>query len=331
MGRYNLEQGQARDYTLCRFGAAEQMNNLTPGSHNARMDRWQQAMTDLFPTLKHWGGLIFRSFQDALAPESQLIASSIGYYTLFSVFPLALLVVAIASNWLDPLMAETRIVAEMEFIVPGLESLLGENLQNLVEARGPITGLAAVMLIWSASSVFNVITRAMDRIWGADINHRRSVWRHRTLAVVMVLVITTLLLAASSIEGTILTIINSLVPSVLSGIGPFTTRFWAIFLNVLLFTLLYYFIPHVKVGWREVMPGAIMAGLLWHFAKQLFLYFVSNYLSRSNLIYGSVGTIIAFLTWTYFSSIILFFGAYLNRYAAAHRQLTNSAGITAAE
>jgi membrane protein len=66
-----------------------------------------------------------------------------------------------------------------------------------------------------------------------------------------------------------------------------------------------------------VLPGAILAGILWQTAKYLFLHFVSNYLSRSNLIYGSVGTIVAFLTWTYLSSLILLFGAYLNRYAAA--------------
>lgn len=297
------------------------MGNLTPGPQEARFDRRQRMKIDLLPAIRRWGGLLLRSLQDAMAPESQLIASSIGYYTLFSVFPLSLLVVAIASNWIDPLMAETRIIAEMEFIIPGLESLLGENLQNLVSARGPITGVAALMLVWSASNVFNVITRSMDRIWGADINNRRSSVRHRTLAVVMVLAITTLLLVASSVEGTILTIINSLLPSSLASIGPFTTRFWAIFLNVLLFALLYSFMPHIKVGWREVLPGAIVAGFLWHLAKQLFLYFVATYLSRSNLIYGSVGTIIAFLTWTYFSSLILLLGAYLNRYAAVHRQL----------
>lgn len=301
------------------------MGKTTPGFREAPFGRLQQAMTELLPSLKSWGGLALRSLQDALAPESQLIASSIGYFTLFSLFPLALLVIAIASNWLDPLLAETRIVAEMEFVVPGLDSMLGENLQNLARARGPVTGIAALMLIWSASSVFNVVTRAMDRIWGADINHRRSVWRHRTLAVIMVLIITTLLLVASTIEGTILTILNTLLPSGLAGIGPFTTRFWAVFLNVLLFTLLYYFVPHVKVGWREVMPGAIMAGILWQMAKQLFLYFVSNYLSRSNLVYGSVGTIIAFLTWTYISSLILLFGAYFNRYVAGASQTSQVA------
>lgn len=293
------------------------MGKVTPGRHVEPLNRLQEAAATLFPTLRQWGGLAWRSLQDALAPESQLIASSIGYFTLFSLFPLALLVIAIASNWLDPLLAETRIVAELEFIVPGLNELLGENLQNLAAARGPVTGIAALVLVWSASSVFNVVTRAMDRIWGADINHRRSVWRHRTLAVIMVLIITALLLLASAIEGTILTIFNSLLPAGLSGIGPFTTRFWAVFLNVTLFTLLYYFVPHVKVNWREVMPGAILAGILWQIAKQVFLYFVANYLSRSNLVYGSVGTIIAFLTWTYISSLILLFGAYFNRYLAA--------------
>jgi membrane protein len=301
------------------------MGKVTPEQHVAPLGRLQESAAALWPAFKRWAGLAWRALQDALAPESQLIASSIGYFTLFSLFPLALLVIAIASNWLDPLMAETRIVAEMEFVMPGLDELLGENLQKLAAERGPVTGIAALVLIWSASSVFNVVTRAMDRIWGADINHRRSVWRHRTLAVIMVLIITALLLLASAIEGTILTIINSLLPAGLAGIGPFTTRFWAVFLNVTLFTLLYYFIPHVKVGWREVLPGAILAGVLWQLAKQVFLYFVANYLSRSNLVYGSVGTIIAFLTWTYISSLILLFGAYFNRYVAA------SAALPAAE
>jgi len=287
-------------------------------------DRFQQTLRDAAGAARMWARLAWRAAQDAQAPESQLLASSIGYFTLFSVFPLALLVIAIASNWLDPAAAEARIVAELEFVIPGLESMLGANLQNLATARGPVTGVAALILLFSASSAFNVMTRAMDRIWGADINHRRSVWRHRTLAVVMVLIITVLLLLASSIEGTLLTIVNSLLPEELARIGPYTTEFWAVFLDIILFALLYYFMPHVRLRWREVLPGAIGAGILWEGAKWLFLIFVANFLTRSNLVYGSVGTIIAFLTWTYISSLILLFGAYLNRYAAAARSPTQT-------
>ena len=78
--------------------------------------------------------------------------------------------------------------------------------------------------------------------------------------------------------------------------------------------------PHVRLRWRDVLPGAILAGVLWQAAKQLSSLFIAGYLSTSNLIYGSVGAIIAFLMWTYVSSVILLFGALLNRYAAEQRK-----------
>jgi membrane protein len=285
-----------------------------PGD-NAR-ETMRRAAAEMTDAAGRWGRLCLRAAQTATAPESQMVASSIGFFTLFSVFPLALLVVALASNWLDPVLAETRIVAELEFAVPGLDALLGSNLQNLVQARGPVTGIAALTLLWSASSAFNVITRAMDRIWGADINHRRAVWRHRTLAVAGVLLVTVVLLVATIVESSALAVFNRFLPSRLDPIGPYTGRFWAALLNVVLFAVLYRFTPHVRLRWREVIVGAVLAGVLWQAAKQLFLYFISNYLSSSNLVYGSVGAIIAFLIWTYISSVILLFGALVNRYAA---------------
>ena len=93
---------------------------------------------------------------------------------------------------------------------------------------------------------------------------------------------------------------------------PYTDRFWAVFLSVALFAALYYFLPHVKLTWRQVIPGAVGSGVLWELAKQGFLYFVASYLSSSNLVYGSFATITVFLTWAYVSSLIFMFGAYLN-------------------
>ena len=297
-----------------------ELSKTSPAPGRFTTEGLGQTLTGWGIMLGRWGRLAWRAVQTATAPESQLVASSIGFFTLFSVFPLALLAVALASNWLDPVLAEQRIVAELEFVVPGLDALLGANLQSLVQARGPVTGLAALALVWSASSAFNVITRAMDRIWGADINHRRSVWRHRTLAVVTVLLVAVLLLLATMVEGPVLTMVNSLLPARLSSIGQYTDRFWAAFLNVTLFAILYRFMPHVRLRWRDVLPGAILAGVLWQGAKQLSSLFIARYLSTSNLIYGSVGAIIAFLMWTYVSSVILLFGALLNRYAAEERK-----------
>lgn len=305
-----------RLYSVDNMADNKDVGELSPRRGQLTGERIRQAGAELVSAAVRWARLCWRAARTAIAPESQLVASSIGFFTLFSVFPLALLVVALASNWLDPILAEERIVAELEFVVPGLDALLGANLESLVQARGPVTGLAALTLLWSASSAFNVITRAMDRIWGTDINHRRSIWRHRTLAVIAVLLITVLLLAASMAEGTVLTMINSLLPDSLSRIGPFTDGFWAVTLNVILFTILYRYMPHVRLAWRDILSGAILAGVLWQVAKQFFLSFIGAYLSRSNLVYGSVAVIIAFLTWTYVSSLILLFGALFNRYAS---------------
>jgi membrane protein len=86
----------------------------------------------------------------------------------------------------------------------------------------------------------------------------------------------------------------------------------AVLLDVALFMTLYMMLPHGTSTWREILPGAIGAGFLWELAKKAFLFFVATYISVSNLVYGSVAAIIAFLVWAYLSALIFLFGAYLN-------------------
>jgi membrane protein len=271
-------------------------------------------------TADRWARVGGRALRESFSPESQLVASSIAFFTLFSVFPLVLLVIAIGSNWLDPLLIEARLVEQLEFAVPAMESLLGSNLESLASSRGSVTGIALLSLFWSATSIFNVLTRVMDRIWGANINHVRSVWRHRGLAIIAVLILTAALLLISSAEGTVVTVLNSLLPDELATLEPLTTEFWSILLSIGIFAILYYFLPHVRLHWRSVMAGAIVAALLWEVAKRLYLFFIAVLLSRTNLIYGSVTSIIVFLGWTYASSLILLFGAYMNRDIEEMRQ-----------
>jgi membrane protein len=271
---------------------------------------------------RHWAPLFRRALDATFSPETSLIASSIGYFTLISLFPLTILAVAIASLWIDPMLAENEIVTQLEFVAPALGELLGANLERIVRSRGPVTGVAALFLLWSASNIFHVLTRTMDQIWGADIGRRRAVWRHRGVGILMALSLTTLLLVVLFAEGTALTIWNSLLPEGLEQFRPLTNRFWAAFLSVVVFALLYYFLPHVTLEWRDVVPGALAGGLIWDLAKRIFLAFIGAYLSRSNLVYGSVGTITAFLTWAYVSSFILLFGGHLN--VVYYRQRANN-------
>jgi membrane protein len=87
-------------------------------------------------------------------PGSVIKAASIAYFAVFSLFPLALLAVAIASFSLGSLMDEQIIVQRLEFIAPALGQLLGKNVDEIIRARGPVTIVALIGLTWSASTLF---------------------------------------------------------------------------------------------------------------------------------------------------------------------------------
>ncbi len=259
------------------------------------------------------------TLRSALSGEGGLIAASIAYFTFMALFPLILLLVAFASLWLDPLLAETEIVAALEFAAPGLQGLLGANLQNIVVARAPASGLAIIMLIWSSSSIFNILTRALDRAWAVDT--ARPGWHHRGLAILVTLVVSGLVLFTMVADGILKAVGQAFpLPPALLRLPSFNSGGLGTMLNVVVFSGLYYILPHRQFRWADVLPGALLAGVLWQGAKRGFLYFVTLYLSRSNLVYGSVATVIAFLTWAYFSGYIFMLGVYFNVNYARLRQ-----------
>jgi membrane protein len=257
-----------------------------------------------------WLGMLVGAAHQALKPDSALTAAAIAYFAIFSLFPLALLSIGIASFSLGPLMDQQLVVQRLEFIAPALGKLLGKNLDEIIRARGPVTVVALGSLIWSASSMFFVLTGTLTKVWG--IERSRPVWKRRGLAILFVLAfIGPILFLASFAESMIANLLTRLPGPIIQIVGG-AGLILAILLDVALFMVLYLMLPHAASGWREILPGAIAAGLLWELAKRTFLFFISTYISISNLVYGSVAAIIAILTWAYLSSLILLFGAYLS-------------------
>lgn len=263
-----------------------------------------------------WFGIIASATRETLKPNSAITAAAIAYFALFSLFPLVLLSISIASFTLGPLMDQLLIVQKLEFIAPALGQLLGQNIGEIIRARGPITSVAFVGLIWSASTIFYTLTQTLNDIWG--IKRRRPVWKRRGLAILFVVAFIGPVLLLASFTGSTIANLRTWFPDQIIPIGDSISFVGAVFLDIALFMLLYILLPHGASSWREILPGAIGVGLLWELAKKAFLHFVSTYISVSNLIYGSVAAIIAFLAWAYLSGLIFLFGAYLS---VAYHQL----------
>ena len=288
-------------------------------------DRGRDSLTWLNRQTRGWFLILFESLRDVLSFQSSLYAAATAYFTLLSIFPLILITVAIASFWFEPSLDVEPILERLEFIIPAVGELLGANLDQIVDARGAISRLSALLLIWSASSIFYMLTRAMDNIWEEAMI--RPAWRHRAWAIVITLAISILLLIGSIAWTFVVPVLNRLLPERIIQVSPYLTVLASALLSVLLFLLLYWMLPHAKLSWHDVYIGAILAGLLWELAKHIFFFFVSNFLTSSNLIYGSLTTIIAFLTWAYVSMIIFLFGGHVNERYKRQRQDRSTPGL----
>jgi len=274
---------------------------------------WQQGIRSahrLNERTHGWLGVLAGAAREALKPHSAITAAAIAYFALFSLFPITLLSISIASFSLGPLMDQQLIIQRLEFIAPALGLLLGQNIDEIIRARGPVTGVALVGLIWSASTVFYTFTHTLKEIWG--VKQHRAVWKRRGLAILFVLTFVGPALFLTSFTGSMIAHLRTLLPDPIILIGSGVSLMLAILLDVALFMVLYMMLPHGASTWREILPGAIGAGFLWELAKKAFLSFISTYISVSNLVYGSVAAIIAFLAWAYVSGLIFLFGAYLS-------------------
>jgi len=222
-------------------------------------------------------------------------------------------------------MEQQLVIQKLEFIAPALGQLLGPNIDEIIRARGPVTAVALVGLLWSASTVFYTLTLTLNETWG--ITRRRPGWKRRGLAILFVLIVVGPALFLASFAGSMISHVRSWWPDQIIPIGDEFSLALAILLDVASFMVIYMLLPHGAATWREILPGAIGAGFLWELAKKAFLVFVSTYISISNLVYGSVAAMLAFLAWAYLSALIFLFGAYLSvSYFRLRQQQREAAG-----
>lgn len=276
-------------------------------------DLWQQVVHiahDLNDRTNGWLGVFGNALKETLMPDTGVMASSIAYIALFSLFPLILLSISIASFSFGPAIDQQVTIERLEFVAPALGQLLGQNIEAIIRARGPVTSFALLGLVWSASTIFNTLTYTLSKIW--QMRQHRAAWKRRGMSILFVMAFVGPTLFLISVAGSVIANIRFWLPDLILPFWYGISLILTIPLDIVLFMVLYMLFPHGTSTWREILPGAIGAGVLWEFAKKAFLSFVATYISISNLVYGSLAAIIAFLLWAYISSLIFIFGAYLS-------------------
>jgi membrane protein len=248
------------------------------------------------------------------------LGAALAYYTLLSLAPLLIVVVAIAGLVFDKTTAQAQVLLEVK-------NLAGESgvraVQMLISnARQPgsgvfATSVAMVTLLFGASGVFIELRDSLNSIWDAPTPKssaiRQVIWQ-RLVSFGMVLALGFLLLV-SLIVSTVISILEryftSLVPLHFAVAGEIVNFVISLVAVAVLFGLIFKFVPDVPIDWREVVIGAVCTALLFSVGKALLALYLTTLGVGST--YGAAGSLVAFVVWVYYSAQIFFFGAILTR------------------
>ncbi len=245
--------------------------------------------------------------------------AALAFYTLFSMAPILILVIAIAGFFYGAQAARGEIMTQLRGLVgdQGAEAiqLILAGASNQAQGR-LATLVATALLLFGATSVFAELKASLDEIWQIPSVSQTGLWdllRTRLLSFGLILVLTFLLMVSLVVSAVL-----AVLERYWGGLWR-DTAFWLGSLAGLigfaviatLFAVIYKMLPRVCLSWRDVTIGALGTAALFALGK----YAIGLYIGNSGVAssFGAAGSMIALLLWVYYSAQIFFLGAEFTR------------------
>jgi membrane protein len=253
------------------------------------------------------------AWSDDYAPS---MGAAIAFYTVFSLAPLVIIVIAIAGFFWGREAVQGQLFEQISALVgpDGAKAVEGV-VQGAQEPKQGIVATVAsvIVLLVGATTVFSELQSALDRIWEVPASVKQSgIWnmiRSRLLSLGLVLGLAFLLMV-SLIVSTVLAALGSWATGLMPG--------WEILLQILnvivalaimtvLFAMIYRFMPRASVAWRDVWTGAIVTAVLFEIGKFLIGLYVGKASVASS--YAAAGSLVVVLIWVYYAAQVFLLGA----------------------
>jgi len=240
-----------------------------------------------------------------LTRNCHYIAAAIAFYTLFSFFPLVLVVTFFFQGIIGENVDELNLAKGIAGVVPVSTGFLVQTVEGVAGSRAVTGSLGLIGLIWASTSAFTAIRKGINTAWG--VQKPRAFLSERLLdfglAIGGGLVLMVLLYVSP-----VISLISELNPEFFSAIWLITQKLILPVISFLAFLLIYKVLPNSLVSWRDVWLGALITSLVFDLVNWTFVSYVRNY-PVYDLIYGPIGAVLALLAWVYISATILLFGA----------------------
>ncbi|MEJ7646331.1 MAG: YihY/virulence factor BrkB family protein [Chryseolinea sp.] len=258
------------------------------------------------------------SVKNFFEDDSMSYASSIAFYTIFSLPAILIIALSIGSAFYERTVVQAELLSQVgRLIGPESAKEIGEILSNATfDATSTFAKVFGIVtLIFSATTVFISLQTSLNKIWGIKPKPRRGIVKfalNRLLSLAMVGSVGFLLLVSLVIEA-ILVLFQEVLSRFLEGVTLYVLQGINIVISLVILTvifgLLFKVLPDARIKWRDVWVGALVTTTLFSIGK----YFIGFYLGNSsfNSAYGAAGSLVVILVWVYYSTVIFLFGAEL--------------------
>jgi membrane protein len=258
-----------------------------------------------------------------IADNCSYLAAGLCYFVFFSIFPLLLLLVAVAGHFLsaEQTMAQAHIFTQQLFSQQA--DLVDGILAGVMTHRSEFSIFGIALLAWSSKNIFSSLGQALNVIWKVPAD--RGYVQENLLAIGMAFSVGILIILSSLGLAVLTTVTNyklpflNFSPSQLPGFLFFLADVLPFLGVITVLTLLYWVLPNRRLHFYDVFPGALTASISWEMLRRLFGYYL-DHMARYDMVYGSLSGIVGFLFWIYVSAILILLGAEVSRVSKEFRQ-----------
>ena len=254
-------------------------------------------------------------------------SAGLAYYLIFSLFPLLLVLISAGSFVLNSEQVYLKVTQLVQDNIPGSYDWIDENLRQILDQRGAVGIIGVATLIWAASGGFMSLAYNINLAWLEA--RQRNFFQRRLIGLQMIAGLSGLFIVSLIVDS----VINVLHLLDLPFVSFLDLGLWKWFSNLfswltifLLFFALYSWVPTVNVRASATVWGALISSLAWKTATALFSLYIRSGFGRYELIYGSVGALVAFLLLIYILATIILFGAHLTSALDRKLKLDQSMG-----
>lgn len=255
--------------------------------------------------------------------KGPLMGAALAFYTSLSLAPLLLIAVVVVGLVFGRQAAQGELLAQLNGLLGSdgarILELLIKNARQLLRLGTFSTAASILILLWVSTRVFWSLKNALNVIWRIPARpRRRFLWTLLDQLFAFAMVIgTCVLLLASLIINTTLAAVGKYMTNFFPDITPslqlinLGNIIISLLITIVLFALVFRFLPDARIAWRDIWIGAIVTAFLFNIGKLA----LGSYLGRTSFssIYGAAGSFVLLLLWVYYSSQTVLFGAEFTR------------------